>query len=357
MTQNVTPILKHQEFILAVSNAFLNDMRVNQHDVEKDDQKLRQIIPFDFPQFCTKALPELIVSQRLGLETDSTKRQLLPYVILTQKDKEGVKKYINYNRAKGSGEQRLLGGRSVGFGGHIEYNDIVGNNNLSGQIDLGKTILNSTDREMSEELTVKYNEYTLTVDQYLPIMQLKYLILSDDEKVGIYHVGLVVEAEIHPDFVVSSEEDAIEMRESATAEELLAQPELEDWSRLFLEFQTKEGTEYTFGTNLIVRPNSIYSLISKIGEANFQKIESLMQQLISNPTEEEAIALRAELESMGYIDLIETPQGLRWRLNEDSFEQMKLKQELESVLANNAEQDALAEQSSAVEESTSENNG
>lgn len=335
--ENKAAPLKHQEFILAIANSYFTELRTNSHNVEKYGQEMQQVIPFDFQDFTVSAKPHLIVGQRLGLETNALFRQILPYCIFTQKDKDGVKRYINYNRAKGSGESRLLGGRSVGFGGHPDYTDLHGIEGLPGQIDLASTILGATDRELDEELVVTYQGQPVHVSQYLAAMQIKYLILSHDKKVGIYHVALIVEAEMHPDFVVASEEDAIAMRDPSTLEELLADPELEDWSRLFLEFKSKENTEYTWGPKMIVRPGSIHSLVAKIGEETFTKIESIMQQLLSEPSEEHKVRLHSELDEIGFVDLVETPQGLRWSFNEQSYDRIQLGKQLDAAMATNAE--------------------
>lgn len=356
----VAPVRKHQEFILAVSKHFFLQMQVDNHDVEKFGETMQQVIPFNFEKFTQDALPELIVAQRLGLETNLKYRQLLPYLVLTQRDKEGVKKYINYNRAKGSGEARLLGGRSVGFGGHIDFGDMVEFENEPGNLDLARTILQSIDREAHEELVVKYVDNILQVDQYLLAMQIKYLILSKDEKVGVYHAGLVVEAEIHPDLSISSEEDAIAMRDAATAEELLADPELEDWSRLFLQFKTDKNSDYSYGPSLITRPGSVYSILNKIGEEAFKKIETLMTRLLDSTSEEDAANAKSELEQMGYVDLIETQHGLRWSFNEQSFDRAKLAQELQAVVAANsdvAEGEQQQTSEALAEGQPQENNG
>src|SRR5574343_244442 len=54
-------------------------------------------------------------------EEDPTFLQIIPYVVLTHNSR-----VLQYTRMKGSGESRLRGKQSIGFGGHINPEDGVG---------------------------------------------------------------------------------------------------------------------------------------------------------------------------------------------------------------------------------------
>lgn len=80
---------------------------------------------------------------RYDVELDQTKKQIIPYVVLKHGDQ-----YMFAKRLKG--DSRLVGGLTIGMGGHIDYEDLK----LDGvHIDAGVTIDNCIIRELTEETT------------------------------------------------------------------------------------------------------------------------------------------------------------------------------------------------------------
>jgi len=113
------------------------------------------------------------VARSLGrplAEVDSTYKQLVGYVIL----RHGADVY-HYQRAKGGGEARLAGLRSIGLGGHLNSGDITD------RIDRA-SLERSIRRELDEEVRID------------PGADLTYVgILNDDEtEVSRVHLGIVV---------------------------------------------------------------------------------------------------------------------------------------------------------------------
>jgi predicted NUDIX family phosphoesterase len=89
-------------------------------------------------------LSELWVGPRSALETNEAFRQLIPYVVLHVGGK-----IVSYARTSAGSENRLHGKRSIGFGGHVELDDLVVK---SGNIDLRGTLERATSREIYEEM-------------------------------------------------------------------------------------------------------------------------------------------------------------------------------------------------------------
>lgn len=335
MTLKTQPA-KHKEFILAIESTYFAEHLVDNKLVEADGETFRQVVPYDFKTFWDLALPYLQISQRAGQEVDHTLRQLLPYLILKQKQADGTYLYFNYWRTKLSGEEKLHGDRSVGFGGHIDWMDLVpGLISEPGTIDLLKTILKSLDREADEELFVFFTDargekHRIPAEQWLIGLNAGYLILSKNEKVGRFHVGIVIEAEVHPQLKLTSEEPAIDMAGLASAEELLADPKLEDWSRLFLTFKHVEQVNYDAKLGVSKRRTAVDDLTDLIGEDTFQKIEQLVTELRQDPTPERDLEIHKEIDAFGFIQLVNHGDGVRWSFDQVEFNRLKAEREAPS---------------------------
>jgi len=210
--------MKHSEYILAVDAVYDNM-------VSGLEQGLSQI---GLGDFCEAVAGSLVIRQRRFLETCSDYRQILPYVLLTQQREDGSTVFIPYFRAKGVGEERLLGNVSVGFGGHIDLADVVFTNDSI--INLNQTIMTNVSRELSEELTMSSGG----VD--LPVYDIG-LIADDSNEVGKVHLGICLMMQLPAGVVVTANEPSLEIIEPMTAKELLDKysDKLENWSRIVLE--------------------------------------------------------------------------------------------------------------------------
>lgn len=105
--------------------------------------------------------------RRKDAEIDPNYKQLIPYVILRHKDS-----IFTYRRGKLLSEERLLGGYSIGIGGHISVNDP----SLFG---IGYD--EGLHREMREEIKIesKYEIKTIA------------LVNDDTDEVGKMHFGII----------------------------------------------------------------------------------------------------------------------------------------------------------------------
>lgn len=96
--------------------------------------------------------------------------QLLPYILVTCNGE-----YLTYAR-RGT-EDRLHGKRSIGFGGHVEIDDLPNPSNVTSIADFQKT----AERELYEELGLKDTTVTIT----------NLLLISNYDRVNSVHVGLI----------------------------------------------------------------------------------------------------------------------------------------------------------------------
>jgi predicted NUDIX family phosphoesterase len=103
---------------------------------------------------------------RAAMEVDPTYKQIIPYLIFKYQDR-----YFLMQRSANASEQRLQNKFSLGIGGHIRKEDMI-----------GKTIFDWAQREFYEEVSY---QGALTIE---PLG-----VLNDDSNdVGKVHIGLVL---------------------------------------------------------------------------------------------------------------------------------------------------------------------
>ncbi|MGJ8663202.1 MAG: hypothetical protein ACSHWU_06100, partial [Marinicella sp.] len=124
-------------------------------------------------------LNHIWVGPRPHLEEDEHFKQIIPYVILSYQGKIAV-----YQRTKKGGESRLHNLNSIGFGGHMDAFDMVYDPN--GDLNLDKTIEQSAQREIDEELVVS---------DIVSKTKLGYII-DNSNPVGRVHIGVVEQWEL-----------------------------------------------------------------------------------------------------------------------------------------------------------------
>lgn len=127
-------------------------------------------------------------------ETNPNYRQVIPYISF-YRDIDGVGHYLAYRRAKGSGENRLMGNISIGFGGHVELSDYTPTLEIyRDDDDFIKCTMLSIVRELKEELCINEDDTLMRLGKMifdrLQNHPEKEWIVSNANEVGKVHVGL-----------------------------------------------------------------------------------------------------------------------------------------------------------------------
>lgn len=203
---------KHPQYILAVTNDSLGDLQQGMNIISLNT-------------FVAKAEDNLVIKQRAKLEQEPEFRQIIPYVcVATQRDDK--LHFWPYRRTETSGEARLQGNVSIGFGGHIDLVDVMHDNSV---IDLFQTIGNAAARELGEELDLAgAGEEVNLFDNGV--------LIDDSNEVGKVHLGVVLTAILPNGVTPTSKEDALEVLPAMSARELLDSGlPLESWTRIVLE--------------------------------------------------------------------------------------------------------------------------
>lgn len=155
-------------------------------------------------------------------EKDENYKQIIPYVMV--KNQDG--KYLAYRRSDKSGENRLHGKWSVGFGGHINPDDIP-----SGSAVDFDSFLFAINRELTEELCWGNLLMGMAPADAIDI------IYDPSNEVGRVHLGVLYELDINlyngcvwPQIA----ENAIGEIRWMSKEEVLNKKNLENWSKIAL---------------------------------------------------------------------------------------------------------------------------
>lgn len=142
------------------------------------------------------------------VENNPDFKQIVMYGCLIDKDCTGA---WTYQRGKGTGEKRLSGQRSIGFGGHVNSADA--------------TLLDALKRELHEEveIDVDANKWNTSFESYIN---------DNSDDVGRCHLGIVTWLRVGS---VKSKENSISDLQFKTWKELEADIEqYEHWSKLLI---------------------------------------------------------------------------------------------------------------------------
>lgn len=169
---------------------------------------------------------DIVIAERERLDKDdyfSRYKQLIGYVTI----KDNVGRYLLYRRVNGSGETRLIGNESIGFGGHTDLADAVIREDST--VDLYETLKVSALRELSEEIGMP-----LEIASNVEIDPYNRIIVDTSNEVGKLHLGVLMEVVAGGDF--TSTEEGIEILGWHTKEELKGRLDnMEAWSRAIIE--------------------------------------------------------------------------------------------------------------------------
>lgn len=234
--------MKHQEHILAFTAEFVTNVLKLPEGVSIDTE----VEDDEVDSLYTSSLPYIEFKQRYGLDLAyegkvATHRQLLPYMVVT-KLIDGKHHVLTYQRAKGVGEDRLLGKKSIGVGGHVDLADV--------QFDTGNTIcLQSTVhasvvRELWEELTltnaegdeIEANGYGVFSELLDTCVGKTGYINDNSDMVGRDHLGIFGVITIPDTHDVKMRETSLVQLGWFSFDELSKDTsEFENWSKLLIE--------------------------------------------------------------------------------------------------------------------------
>lgn len=191
--------------------------------------------------------PHLVIAQRNQLDGngqdlsgDPSIRQVLPYVTLV-KVVGNEKLLFVYRRTKKVGEERLGMKYSIGFGGHIEMDDILTGITENNALDQVRIIRSNVMRELDEEIVLADSEGNevpargfLNYHAASALDEIKNIILLDTSP-EILHAGLHYEVQVN-DLDVAEVEDELESIGWFTPEQLVSsEMELEAWSKYLVQ--------------------------------------------------------------------------------------------------------------------------
>lgn len=169
----------------------------------------------------TVALLEGFFIARTDAEEHPEYKQIIPYITFVAEDDQR----LVYQRT--GSEERLTGGYSLGFGGHINPVDAE---DCDWRMDM---VRNNMVRELTEELELG----GLTAEDLVGKADLKGVLYTADTPVNRVHMGLVhevyVPVEDKPKFKMKSEGRNLEWK--SPLDLLTLGDKLEGWSRIVLE--------------------------------------------------------------------------------------------------------------------------
>jgi len=203
----------YKSHILAVTSESANRAVINDNMFTR---RFTQQLPFESN--------DIFIGPRNILEYDTNFKHIIPYILIEQNGK-----YLSYQRTTKSGESRLHGSYSIGFGGHIDVGDIV-TQNSNQEIDLLNTVYKSAAREITEELSLQESDVITTNFEI-------YGFLTDNSnEVGLVHFGLVLKLVLKSDIIVVSPENQIDLKGFKTIDELYhTVSDYENWSSALIK--------------------------------------------------------------------------------------------------------------------------
>lgn len=176
---------------------------------------------FSPERFCVFSRDLVDSRSEHGLSVGQRFKQVLPYVVIKKGDK-----YLSYSRGK-VGDSRMAGNYSIGFGGHVDIDDLdsVDGNNINWKL----TALWAIERELEEELGLRK---TLMDDDIGAI----HVLYDGSNEVGTVHLGLVYAIEMTDKDAINATDECKELQ-WYSADELLARVAdglYEGWSAIIV---------------------------------------------------------------------------------------------------------------------------
>jgi predicted NUDIX family phosphoesterase len=202
--------MPREEQVLVIERKVLEQVGMFQGLTFDVDNYLREFFVQGVPRFMPRS----------QVEENPAYKQLIPYVLMSYKDK-----YLSYVRGKRAGETRLVGNRSIGIGGHINPADDMPLFNT----DFYETYLAAVEREVAEEVFVE-TSYT---DRIVALLN------DESNEVGSVHLGIVHHWILNAPKVSRREQMITQMAFMRPAELHEVRDTLETWSGLCLSRLTE----------------------------------------------------------------------------------------------------------------------
>lgn len=246
---------KHPAFILGVDATYFDKQKVLD-DVGMKSAFSQPINPFPHELFLDTVQSDLIIREREHcdesvsndptrnyLESGSKKgnhhiKQILPYLIVRQKQEGLPTLYYPYRRLKTVGESRLAGNGSIGYGGHVDLADVVHTKSV---IDLKATILLSLVRETNEEFVLIDPNDGDPKRGYLEATDFTFgdlFILDNSNDVGELHLGVIMIFDLPLGYEIKTVEEELATLPPMTLEQMLTDETFkpENWTKIYLEY-------------------------------------------------------------------------------------------------------------------------
>ncbi len=162
----------------------------------------------------------LFFMDRATAETDENFKQIIPYLVVKQKNK-----YFAYKRTKKAGDKRLHDLWSVGVGGHI--------NPIDGDMKNGREIFYAgLKRELKEELGVELSDKDF--DERITIQGAIY---DDSNEVGRVHFGFFHIVELPDETFIEGKDPAISNGDFEKIETIQKNVDMfENWSKIVIPY-------------------------------------------------------------------------------------------------------------------------
>jgi len=229
--------MKH-EFILTVMREFVNKLNLPQGQrVLKPATDNVRFVNY----FSQDSLPYLAWIQREFAEKNSKFLQILPYIVL--RDKNNM--LFAYQRTKGIGEDRLLGKKSIGLGGHVDMSSEILHDMLNGIVKDSTIyysmfpVVRCISREMQEELAdpTLLNDFNETPVAFLfDDVQLTEDTQKDKVSVGRVHLGVVFEYLVDDVTAFDLAETELIKIDPIDLTQAWRTDDFEPWSQMLLSF-------------------------------------------------------------------------------------------------------------------------
>ena len=142
-----------------------NKSLITLSDADNDPSLSAFVLPDEDSTVSTSILnhPDHCFMARKYVENNPDFKQVIPYTAIARVNEEGIKFY-SYQRveAESTGEKRLVGKTSIGFGGHVSIEDFIY------YVDYpANPVMFAITRELAEEVTLPSIDDTFTECVYM----------------------------------------------------------------------------------------------------------------------------------------------------------------------------------------------